>query len=147
MDDSARTGPAHEGFHHLTLNVQDVARSEQWYAEVLGFERVAGYETAAFARVILRHPASGAVLGLNRHTAAVAGEPFDERRAGLDHLALRVTGRAALDAWAERFEALGIPHSEVKPGATPGSFLVTFRDPDGLQLEVFAPGAPVPADG
>lgn len=132
--------PTHEGIHHVTLNVLDVARSERWYGDVLGFERLAGFETEDFARVILRHPRSGAVLGLNRHTAAVAGEPFDERRAGLDHVALRVTDRAALDAWVDRFRELGVLHSEVKPGATPGSWLVTFRDPDGLQLEVFAPG-------
>ncbi len=141
MGDFAASSPTHEGFHHLTVNVQDVDRSEKWYGEVLGFERVAGYETDTFARVILRHPESGAILGLNRHNAAVAGEPFDERRAGLDHLALRVPGRAALDAWRDRFDALGVPHSDVKAGATPGSLLVTFRDPDGLQLEVFAPGA------
>ena len=139
MKDSATPGTAHEGFHHLTLNVRDVDRAEQWYGEVLGFERVAAYATEAFSRVILRHPPSGAILGLNRHTAPVAGEPFDERRPGLDHLALRVDGRAALDAWRDRFDALGIPHSEVKPGAIPGPSLVTFRDQDGLQLEVFAP--------
>ena len=113
----------------------------KWYGEVLGFEPTARYETEAFARVILRHPDSGAILGLNRHTAPVAAEPFDERRAGLDHLALRVPDRSALDAWVERFDDFGIPHSDVKHGAAPGSFLVTFRDPDGLQLEVFAPGA------
>ncbi|MGZ4468441.1 MAG: VOC family protein [Nocardioidaceae bacterium] len=133
------SGTTHEGFHHLTLNVQDLDRSERWYGAVLGFERVAGYETDAFTRVILRHPESGAILGLNRHAATIAGEPFDERRAGLDHVALGVPGRASLDAWVDRFDALDIPHSDVKPGAVPGSWLVTFRDPDGLQLEVFAP--------
>ena len=136
--DSGATMAAHEGFHHLTVNVQDVDASERWYGEVLGFVRVAGYQTEAFTRVILRHPASGAVLGLNRHDATVAGEPFDERRAGLDHVALAVADRGALDAWVDRFDALGVRHSEVKPGTVPGSWLVTFRDPDGLQLEVFA---------
>jgi glyoxylase I family protein len=141
MSDGATLAPTHEGFHHLTLNVQDVDRSEAWYVEVLGFERVRRIETDAFVRVILRHPESGATLGLNRHTAKVADEPFDERRAGLDHLALRVPDRSALDAWVGRFEELGIPHSDVKSGGVPGSFLVVFRDPDGLQLEVFAPSA------
>lgn len=138
MDDAARQEAEHHGFHHLTLNVQDVGRSEQWYREVLGFERIAGYQTDDFTRVILLHPGSGAVLGLNRHHAAVADDAFDERRAGLDHLALEVGGRAALDAWVERFDRLGVSHSPVKPGAVPGSHLVTFRDPDGIQLEVFA---------
>jgi len=141
MSEGAASVPTHEGFHHLTLNVQDVDGSERWYGEVLGFERVRRIATDAFVRVILRHPESGAMLGLNRHTAEVAGEPFDERRAGLDHLALRVAGRSELDAWAARFEELGVPHSDVKPGGVPGTFLVVFRDPDGLQLEVYAPGA------
>jgi glyoxylase I family protein len=141
MGRGVTSGTTHAGFHHLTLNVQDIDRSERWYGEVLGFEPAARYETEAFARVILRHPDSGAVLGINRHNALVAAEPFDERRAGLDHLALRVSDRAVLNAWVDRFDELGIPHSDVKPGSVPGSFLVTFRDPDGLQLEVFAPGA------
>jgi glyoxylase I family protein len=141
MSDDAASGPTHEGFHHLTVNVQDVDRSETWYGEVLGFERTREIQTDTFRRVILRHPESGATLGLNRHTAAVAADPFDERRAGLDHLAFRVSGREALDAWVRRFDELGITHSEVKSGGAPGSFMVVFRDPDGLQLEVYFPGA------
>jgi catechol 2,3-dioxygenase-like lactoylglutathione lyase family enzyme len=141
MGNDAKSGTAHGGFHHLTLNVQDIDRSEKWYGEVLGFEPAARYENEAFARVILRHPDSGAVLGLNRHNAALAAEPFDERRAGLDHFALRAADHAALVAWVDRFDEFGIPHSDIKSGSAPGSFLVTFRDPDGLQLEVFVPGA------
>jgi len=141
MTDDGASAPTHEGIHHLTLNVQDVGGSETWYGEVLGFEPVRRIETDAFTRVILRHPESGAMLGLNRHAAEVADEPFDERRAGLDHLALRVADRSQLDAWAARFDELGVPHSGVKPGGVPGTFLVVFRDPDGLQLEVYAPGA------
>ena len=139
MSDEPAPGPRHEGFHHLTVNVQDVDRSEQWYGEVLGFERIRRIETEAFTRVILQHPDSGATLGLNHHAAAVAAEPFDERRAGLDHLAFRVSDPAELDAWAARFDELGVVHSGVKPGTAPGAFLVVFRDPDGLQLEVFLP--------
>jgi len=139
MSDEAASGPTHEGFHHLTVNVQDVDRSERWYCEVLGFERIRRIETEAFTRVILQHRESEATLGLNRHAAEVAAEPFDERRAGLDHLAFRVSDRAGLDAWAARFDELGVEHSGVKPGTAPGAFLVVFRDPDGLQLEVFLP--------
>jgi len=139
MSDDAASGPTHEGFHHLTVNVQDVDTSEKWYGEVLGFERSRRIEVDAFTRVILRHPRSGMILGLNRHAAEVAAEPFDERRAGLDHLAFLVSGRPELEAWARRFDELGVAHSGVKPGTAPGSFLVVFRDPDGLQLEVFSP--------
>ncbi|MGE5288298.1 MAG: VOC family protein [Micromonosporaceae bacterium] len=130
--------PTLSGLHHVTLNVHDIERSERWYSEVLGFTRVTAYATGTFQRVILRNPESGVVLGLNRHTGPVAVEPFDERRPGLDHLALQVPDRGTLDAWVSRFDELNVTHSEVKPGAIPGSFLVVFRDPDDLQLEVFA---------
>ena len=127
------------GFHHVTLNVQDVTASEQWYRDVLGFARLTGYGTETFERVILRAADGRTTLGLNRHTAPEAEQPFDERRAGLDHLALQVADREALEAWGERFESLGVAHSEIKPAAVPGSFLIVFRDPDGIQLEMFAP--------
>ena len=130
---------AWSGVHHLTLNVQDVAASERWYCDVLGFDRLTEYETGDFRRVLLRHAGSGMVLGLNRHTSPEAAEPFSERRAGLDHLALGVADRAALEAWVARFDALGVAHSGIQPSLTPGSALVVFRDPDGIQLEVFAP--------
>lgn len=133
MTDSA----AWTGFHHVTINVQDVDKSERWYVEVLGFARLTQYRTDEFDRVILRHP-SGAILGLNRHHAPEAGEPFNERRAGLDHLAFTVADRDALRAWVERFDTLRVTHSDITPFAMPGAFLVAFRDPDGIQLEIFA---------
>lgn len=127
------------GYHHITLNVRDVAASEQWYQQVLGFTRLTGYRTDAFERVILRGPNGGGTLGLNRHAAPEAEQPFDERHAGLDHLAFQAPDREALEAWQQRFESLGVTHSEIKPAAIPGAFLIVFRDPDGIQLEVFAP--------
>lgn len=128
------------GFHHLTLNVHDVGKSEQWYTEVLGFRRLTSYATDAFERVILGHD-SGAILGLNRHAAPEADEAFTERRTGLDHLALRVADRGTLEEWTRRFARLRVEHSEIKAGALPGSWLVAFRDPDNIQLELFSPPA------
>lgn len=130
--------PTVSNIHHVTLNVQDPQRSEQWYSEVLNFSRVAAYDTPAFKRIILRHP-SGIILGLNKHDDPEADVPFDERRAGLDHLAFQVADRERLEAWVTRFNEYGVTHSEIKLGAIPGSFLVAFRDPDQIQLEVFAP--------
>lgn len=128
------------GYHHVTINVRDVAASEHWYREVLGFTRLTEYRTDAFERVILRAPNGAGTLGINRH-AAPQGEPFDERRTGLDHLAFQAPDREALEAWLQRFETLGVTHSEIKPAAVPGAFLIVFRDPDNIQLELFAPPA------
>lgn len=134
--------PTWSAYHHLTLNVHDPATSEAWYQEVLGFARLTTYSTEAFERIILRHPESGATLGLNRHRSPEADVPFDERRTGLDHLAFQVADKSAVESWVARFDECDVTHSQIKPGAVPGSFLVSFRDPDGIQLEVFAlPGS------
>jgi catechol 2,3-dioxygenase-like lactoylglutathione lyase family enzyme len=134
--------PVLSGYHHVTLNVQDVEQSAQWYSQVLGFTRLTNHATDAFHRVILAHP-SGVTLGVNRHESPEASERFSERRAGLDHLAFRVANRSALEEWIRQLDSHSVPHSEIKPAAVPGAFLVVFRDPDGIQLEVFSPPARV----
>jgi glyoxylase I family protein len=129
--------PTLMGFHHVTINVQDVERSEQWYEEVLGFARATRYSTDSYERLVMRHPDSAMVLGLSTHHVDVAREPFDERRAGLDHVAFRAASREVLEEWVSRLDRLGVAHSEIKPASIPGSFLITFRDPDNTQLEIF----------
>ena len=129
--------PTWTGFHHLSLNVHDIRKSEQWYRDVLDFSPLSAYRTETFERVILRHD-SGAMVGLSRHTAPEADEEFNERRTGLDHLALQVADRDSLEAWALRFDEVGVEHSGVKPGAVPGAALLAFRDPNNIQLELFS---------
>lgn len=61
---------------------------------------------------------------------------FDERAAGLDHLAFRFPDRASLEAWARHLGDLGVAHSgvlEEQPGP-----VIVFRDPDNIQLELWA---------
>src|SRR5690348_17787396 len=125
------------GIHHVALNVGDVEKSARWYGDVLGFVPLFPYDTEDFERRLVRHP-SGIVLGLTRHRHADAASPFSERRTGLDHLAFAVDDPAVLEAWAERLTAAGVEHSGVKITPTTGSALVAFRDPDGIQLEVYA---------
>ena len=64
-------------------------------------------------------------------------EAFDELRAGLDHLEFLVADRADLDTWAEQLDRLGIAHSGVKEPAYTSNAMLTFRDPDNIQLEFF----------
>ena len=122
--------------HHVALNVRDLERSERWYSEVLGFTRLAPFRGDRFERVIMRHP-SGVVLGLTRHDDPAAEESFSERRTGLDHVAFEVASREELEGWATRFDELGVTHSGVTETPMTGSFLIAFRDPDQLQLEMY----------
>lgn len=67
---------------------------------------------------------------------------FSEFRAGLDHLEFLVTQRSDLDSWAARLDELGIRHSGVKEPAYTANAMLTFRDPDNIQLEFFWPAPP-----
>ena len=123
------------GFHHVSLSVTDLGRSTDWYRQVLGFEVVAETEGAGFRRTRLRAPGSGVTLTLTSHEQE-SGEPFDERRAGIDHIAFAVGSADDVRELKRGFEQLGVVHSEVKEVGT-GSAVITLRDPDNIQLEVF----------
>jgi catechol-2,3-dioxygenase len=81
----------------------------------------------------------GTLLGLHQHTDAVSGPEFDEHRPGLDHVSFGCADRAELVSWERRLDELGVKHGGVVDAGY-GSGL-SFRDPDGLPLELFAPPA------
>jgi glyoxylase I family protein len=122
---------------YVGLSVRDARRSAHWYRELFGMETVrenfasSNWESD-WDEVLLKHPVSGLLIGLLQHPAN-PGEPFSEFRTGLDHLEFEVASRDELERWQERLTALGIAHSGIK------DHLITFRDPDNIQLEFFWP--------
>ncbi|MEJ7844212.1 MAG: VOC family protein [Acidimicrobiales bacterium] len=131
------------GYHHLSLSVTDVDRSVAWYHQALGLETHSVVEGAGFRRTRLRSPGAGVILTLTGHDGRSGAEPFDERRVGMDHVSFRVAGVDEVDALKRRFEELGIEHSEIK-ASSGGTAMITLRDPDNIQLEVFGGPAPGP---
>jgi len=128
------------GIHHLGLTVRDVDASAAWYVEVLGFRRVGEFASADGSRrkVFLRHDGLDAWLGLTQHRDNDGGA-FDETRVGLDHLAFAVSDRAELDRWAQRLTDASVTHSPIdQANSIPGAYVLVFRDPDNIQLELFA---------
>ncbi len=86
------------------------------------------------------------MFALHRHDAN-EGELFEETRTGLDHAGLHVSTREDLEAWQQHLEAHGVVQAEAadKPltqspiADEPYASVLVFRDPDNIQLELFAP--------
>lgn len=132
MDNPA---PGITGVHHAGISVTDLGRSEAWYGRVLGLGRIREVRLPGVTKVTLSADGQRPLLSLNLHDAN-CGEEFAEYRTGLDHIAFAARNAAELAVWKARFENLGVVHSEIKD--TPFGGLIVLRDPDNIQLEVFA---------
>jgi glyoxylase I family protein len=130
--------PSTTGRVEVNLTVRDLDRSAAWYSELLGLQERYDFASADghMRYISLIEPTSGFVLCLVGH-ASNPGEPFDEVRTGLDHLEFLVAGHGELQKWADRLDELGIAHSAVKKLSYSANAMLTFRDPDNIQLEFF----------
>ena len=131
--------PTIAGYSHLSLTVSDLDKSTEWYRDLLGFSLDSHVEGDGFRRNRLRHPDARITLTLTEHEAG-SGDQFDERRTGMDHVSFAVPTMEDLLGFKERFEEQGVDHSEIKASASGAGGMLTFRDPDNIQLEVFAAG-------
>ena len=127
--------PEISGLAHVELSVTDLERSVHWYCRLLDARDVF---RAADAREGIRacaifEPRSKLVLAFTQHDTSVG--PFAASRVGLDHLAFKVTDRAALDAWRARLDELGISHDGIRDEGFAQA--LAFRDPDGIALEFY----------
>lgn len=128
------------GMTHAAVTVSDLERSTQWYSALLGSEPVLDEDEPGgrFHHTVFAI-GGGQLLGLHKHPGDASSEGFDERSVGLDHLSFGCADREELASWSSRLEELGIAHSGIED-AHYGSG-VSFRDPDGIALEFFAPPA------
>lgn len=124
------------GIAHVALTVTDLDRSREFYGRLLGSDPVLDEDAGGFYHVVYVLE-GGSLLGLHTHAASNDQPRFSEYRSGLDHVAFGVSSRADLEKWANRLDELGIDHGEIVD-ASYGSGL-SFRDPDNIALELFAP--------
>jgi glyoxylase I family protein len=126
--------PEINGLGHIDLTVTDADRSARWWEDVLGFRLVDVRDDRDMRRRAVMHPSGVAVIMVTHSNPS--SDRFDERAIGLDHFALNVPDRAALEAWAKHLDDLRVPHSGVQEEN--GGPLIVFRDPDNIQLELYA---------
>ena len=121
---------------HVAVTVKDLAVSGPWYQRLIGAEPVLDEDTeGGFHHTVFL--IGGTLIGLHGHAATAADDTFTEFRVGLDHVGFGCADRAALETWEGRLNDLGIAHGGIVD-ANYGSGL-SFRDPDGIALEFFAP--------
>jgi len=116
---------------HVGLEVSDLAASARFYDSVL---RALGARRMVDAPGVVAWGVNGAQLWISaRHGPA----------AGYGHLALRASGRAAVDA-AHRAGTTAGGRCDGPPGLRPRYgeryYAAYLRDPDGLRVEVVSAG-------
>jgi glyoxylase I family protein len=122
---------------HVAVTVSDLAASVAWYSRLFGSDPVLDEdeESGTFHHAVFLLD-GGMLFGLHTHVGGDAAAPFRETDIGLDHVAF---GCAPDDLarWEAHLNDLGIAHGGRKD-AHYGSG-ISFRDPDGIALEFFAP--------
>ena len=120
---------------HVAITVTDLAVSEAWYTMVLGVGPILDEDTGPFRHIV--YLLGNTMLGLHGFPDLVTTERFNERRPGLDHLAFGCANRDELRAWKIHLDELGIPNGGIVDA--PRYSALSFRDPDNIALEFFAP--------
>ncbi|MDJ0397420.1 VOC family protein [Rhodococcus rhodochrous] len=122
---------------HVAVTVSDLAASTAWYSRLFDTSPVLDEddESGAFHHAVFALD-GGTLFGLHTHSDSPPQASFDERNTGLDHIAFGCSTEE-LEKWRDRLDALGISHGSIK-NASYGSGL-SFRDPDDIALEFFAP--------
>jgi glyoxylase I family protein len=124
---------------HVAITVSALSVSVPWYEALFDAAPVIDEDTDPDMHHTVFLVGNGTLIGLHEHGQAAPRERFSEFRVGLDHVSFAVSERAELEKWSTRLDELGIEHGDIKD-APYGSGL-SFRDPDGIALELFAPPA------
>lgn len=128
------------GLHHITAIADEAQRNLDFYTKILGLRLVKktvnfddpgtyhfyfGNETGAAGTILTFFPWEGIGKGENGSGMAT-------------HIGYSVP-QDSLDFWKNRLDAHDIPYEE---GNIFDEKLISFRDPDGLQLQFIEPDAP-----
>ena len=130
MGDHLTLGPV----HHFAFRVRDLGRSIEFYQQLCGFQLVAEMPEVT----ILSNGAL--ILGLRGQQHAESDDRFDEFRVGLDHISFSVGSRDELERAVQILDQHSVPHGPIEDqGSDLGLYILAFRDPDNIQLELTAP--------
>ena len=132
--------------HHIALTVTDLDASIRWYEKVFGISFRMEVPHPGGVGMLLADDQRHLTIVLHRHDTNER-ERFAETRTGLDHVGLRVANRSELEEWQTHLENNGVERSAAADRPLtqspivdePYGSILVFRDPDNIQLELFAP--------
>ena len=134
------------GFAHVRLTVTDIARSKAFYEQVFGWPLAVDASDSVDEPGVTDSPEQfygGAVFQTPQGTLfglrPVGTTTFDSTRTGLDHVSFAVASRAHLEKAAEALTGAGVAHGEVTDLADAGIAILSFQDPDDINVELTAP--------
>ena len=127
--------PEFPALTHVAVTVSDLEASRSWYRRLFDEDPVLDEDTGPFRHAVWL--LGGTLFAINRHANPSSDEPFDELRPGLDHVAFGCANRAELEQWVTQLNSLGITHGGIVDA--PYGSVLSFRDPDNIALEFFAP--------
>lgn len=134
------------GFAHVRLTVTDIARSKDFYDRLFGWPAAVdnsarvdepGVRDSAeefYVGTVYQTP-QGTLFGLR--PVGTAG--FDADVTGLDHVSFAVDSRDDLEAARVALAEAGIAHGEIIDLADAGLAILSFQDPDDINVELTAP--------
>ena len=134
------------GFAHVRLTVTDIERSAEFYDTVFGWPRAIDQSASVdepgvkespeqfYGGVVYQTP-QGTLFGLR----PVGGDSFESTRTGLDHVSFAVDSRNELVRVEAELAEAGIVHGEVTDLTDAGLAILSFQDPDDINIELTAP--------
>ena len=134
-----------KSINHIRLTVTDIQRSRTFYETVFNWpvalEMPEGTPPEAQGRYSFLY--GGVIYNMGHSLLGlrpVSSDSFDEDRTGLDHLSLAVAAKADLTAAAALLDELNVKHGG--PKDIGDGWILEFRDPDNIALELYAPKEP-----
>jgi glyoxylase I family protein len=134
------------GFAHVRLTVTDIARSKAFYDQVFGWPaaidtsgdveapKETGEPSNFYGGTIYQTP-EGTLFGLR----PVGSAQFDSERTGLDHVSFAVESRDELVSALKALDEAGIAHGDIIDLDDAGLAILSFQDPDDINIELTAP--------
>ena len=133
------------GYAHVRITVTDIARSKAFYDDLFGWPKAIDSSASVdepgvtedpeqfYGGVVYQTP-QGTLFGLR----PVGGETFDSTKTGLDHVSFTVDSRDDLESALKAFDEAGIVHGEIIDLTDAGLAILSFQDPDDINLELIA---------